>query len=93
MGTEKNETKRVKTSDLKKQAKKKSKNGKIKFKDRHPKLSKAIKIGILILVLLLIIGAGILVGAFVGIFGDELKIDEASLVVGYENSTVYDADG
>ena len=44
MGTEKNETKRVKTSDLKKQAKKKSKNknGKIKFKDRHPKLSKAI---------------------------------------------------
>ena len=95
MGTEKNETKRVKTSDLKKQAKKKSKNknGKIKFKDRHPKLSKAIKIGILIIILLLIIGAGILVGAFVGIFGDELKIDEASLVVGYENSTVYDSDG
>ena len=97
MGTDKNETKRVKTSDLNKQAKKKTKktkkDGKLKFKDKHPKLAKGIKIGILVFILLLIIGAGILVGAFVGIFGDELKIDEASLVVGYENSTVYDADG
>mgnify|MGYP003293961027 CR=1 FL=1 len=41
----------------------------------------------------MIIGAGVLVGAFVGIFGDELKIDESMLKVGYENSTVYDADG
>lgn len=93
MGAEKNETKRIKTSELNKQAKKRNKNGKIKFKDKHPKLSKGIKIGILVLILVVIIGAGILVGAFVGIFGDELKIDEASLVVGYENSTVYDADG
>ena len=97
MGTDKNETKRIKTSDLNKQAKKKTKqtkkNGKVKFKDKHPKLSKGIKITILVLILILIIGAGVLVGAFVGIFGDELKIDESSLVVGYENSTVYDADG
>ena len=93
MGAENDETKRVKTSELNKKANKKSRNGKIKFKDKHPKLSKGIKIGILVLILILIIGAGILVGAFVGVFGDELKIDEASLVVGYENSTVYDADG
>lgn len=45
------------------------------------------------MVLLLIIGAGVLVGAFYGIVGDELKISRESLVVGYENSTVYDKDG
>ena len=96
MRTDENETKRVKTSDLNKQAKRKNrrnKNEKVKFKDKHPKAAKRIKIAILIFALLLIIGTGILVGAFVGIFGEELKIDEESLVVGYENSTVYDADG
>lgn len=86
-------TKRVKTIDSKKKSKINKKGKKIKFKDKHPKASKAIKIGLLILVLLLIIGAGILVGAFYGIVGDELKISKESLVVGYENSTVYDKDG
>ncbi len=87
------ETKRIKTSELNKQ-KKKTKNKKVsKFKQKHPKLAKGIKIGILIFILILIIGAGVLVGTFLGFFGDELKIDEESLVVGYENSTVYDADG
>jgi penicillin-binding protein 1A len=92
----KNETKRIKTSELNKKAKKKTKPAKgkkVKFKDKHPKASKAIKIAIVVILLLLIIGAGILVGAFWGIFGDELKISEDMLVVGYENSTVYDADG
>ena len=96
METDENETKRVKTSELNKKARKKtkkSKDGKVRFKDKHPKAAKRIKIGILVFIALLIIGAGVLVGAFVGIFGEELKIDEASLVVGYENSTVYDADG
>ncbi len=94
MSKNNNETKRVKTSKIKNQQKNKSNNGKkVKFKEKHPKLSKAIKITILVLILLIIIGTGILVGAFIGIFGDELKIDEASLVVGDENSTVYDADG
>lgn len=96
MENNKNETKRVSTSNLNKKIKsknKKGKNGKIKFKDKHPKASKAIKIGILVFILLLIISAGILVGAFIGIFGDELKIDESSLVIKHENSTLYDADG
>ena len=43
--------------------------------------------------MLAIIGSGILVGAFIGVFGNELKIDESLLRVGAENSTVYDADG
>lgn len=88
-----NETKRVKTADLKKKGKTTNKSKKVKFKDKHPKASKAIKIGLLVFVLLLIIGAGVLVGAFYGIVGDELKISRESLVVGYENSTVYDKDG
>ena len=88
-----NRTKRVKTVDLKKNAKSSKKGKKVKFKEKHPKASKAIKIGLLVFVLLLIIGAGVLVGAFYGIIGDELKISRESLVVGYENSTVYDKDG
>ena len=98
MSTDNKETKRIRTSDLDKKSKSKSKSSKsksekVKFKDKHPKLSKAIKIALIVLVLLIIIGSGILVGAFFGIFGDELKIDESLLKVGYENSTVYDADG
>jgi len=92
MGNNEEQTKKVKTSDLNKKSKK-TKGKKIKFKDKHPKAALAIKIFLIVFVLVLIIGAGILAGAFFGIFGDELKIDEAMLKVGYENSTVYDADG
>ena len=99
MSKDNNETKRVRTSNAKKQNKNKSsdskskKEKKTKFKNKHPKAAKIIKISILVFILLAIIGSGILVGAFVGIFGDELKIDESMLKVGSENSTVYDADG
>lgn len=100
MSNDNNETKRIKTSDLNKQAKTKTKssksknnNGKKKFKDKHPKAARIIKISLLVFILVLIIGSGILVGAFVGVFGDELKIDEKILRTGAENSTLYDADG
>ena len=95
MSRDKNETKKVKTT-TKKQVRNKSKDSKSKkskFRDKHPKAAKIIKISILAIILIGIIGAGVLVGAFVGIFGDELKIDESMLKVGSENSTVYDADG
>lgn len=93
-----NETKRVKTTSKVKRIRKSKnskseKENKIKFKNKHPKAAKAIKIGIIVFILLAIIGAGVLVGAFFGVFGDELKIDPKTLVVEYENSTVYDADG
>ena len=91
------ETKRIKSSEINKKAKRKvktKKSGKFaEFKEKHPKAVKGIKIGLIVFMLLLIIGAGVLVGTFFGFFGDELKISEESLVVGYENSTVYDADG
>jgi len=66
---------------------------KTKFKDRHPKAATGIKIGLVVLMLLLIIGVGILVGTFFGVFGEELKIDEKDLVIKFKNSTVYDKDG
>ena len=103
MSRDNNETRRIRTSDLirktksRKRRNSKSENGEGKkknnFKNKHPKAVKIIKWTIISLIGLMIIGAGILVGAFIGIFGDELKIDPASLVVGHENSIVYDADG
>lgn len=87
-------TSNVKTQKPKNTKHKKESNGKkVKFKDKHPRIATGIKIGIVVLILCIIIGAGILVGTFYGLVGDELKISEESLVVGYENSTVYDADG
>ena len=83
-----NKTKKVKKSDVKNK-----KGNKVKFKDKHPKAALGIKIGLIVLVLVLIIGAGVLAGAFFGVFGEELKIDVSMLKVGDENSIVYDADG
>lgn len=71
----------------------KKKKGPSKFKQQHPKLCTGIKIFFIVLMLAIIIGAGVLAGTFLGFFGNELKIGEESLVVGYENSTVYDSDG
>ena len=93
-----NETKRVRTTGKTKKVRKstssKSEKGKkVKFKDKHPKAAKWLRIGIIVFILLAIIGCGVLVGAFFGIFGEELKIKPEDLVVGYENSTAYDADG
>ena len=85
------ETKRVKK--VKTTNKKIQKNGKLKFRDKHPKLSKSIRIGLVVLMLLIIIGAGVLVGTFFGVFGEELKISEEDLVIKFKNSTVYDKDG
>lgn len=83
MSNSKDKTKKVKNK----------KGNKVKFKEKHPKVALVIKIMLIIFMLLIIIGAGVLAGAFFGVFGEELKIDEAMLKVGYENSTVYDADG
>lgn len=69
------------------------KTKKLKFKDKHPKAATGIKIGLVVLMLLIIIGVGILVGTFFGVFGEELKIDEKELVIKFKNSTVYDKDG
>ena len=92
-------TKRVSSSDIKRKTKTKKsnnieKNGKkIKFRDKHPRIATTIKISIIALIVICIIAAGILVGAFYGLFGEELKISEEDLVIKYQNSTVYDING
>ncbi len=103
------ETRRFKTTETNKKTKKNinkdettvigtdkvknSKNGKKKFKYRHPRIATCIKIFLVIFMLLVIVGGGILAGTFFGLFGDELKISEDELVIKFENSTVYDKNG
>ena len=92
MENKKDDTKRYKASDVKKKTKKDT-TKKSKDKKKKTKAGKVIKILIIVLLLALIIGSGIVVGVFYGMFGDELKISKEELVIPYENSTVYDKDG
>ncbi len=89
-GKRNDETKRY---DSEKVSKKASKSTKNKDKKKKSKVGKVIKILIIILLLALIIGSGVLIGVFYGMFGDELTISKEDLVIPYENSTVYDKDG
>lgn len=78
---------------------KKTKKKKPKFKERHPRIVTIIKIFFLLLVLFVIIAAGIFFGAlwggynFFDLLGDDFKISMEDLVIAYENSSVYDAEG
>lgn len=91
MENKKDDTKKYQSSEVNKKAKKtKNKNTE---KKKKGKVGKIIKILIIVLLLAFIIGSGVLVGVFFGMFGDELKISKAELVIPNENSTVYDSDG
>ncbi len=93
-GNKKDETKRYNASEVNKKSNQSNKNaGKKKEKKQKSKAGKVIKILIVVLLLALIIGSGIVVGVFFGMFGDELTISKEELVIPYENSTVYDKDG
>ena len=91
MESKKDDTKKYKASDVKKKTEKGTKKN--KEKKKKSKVGKVIKILIIILLLALIIGSGVIVGVFYGMFGDELKISKEELVIPYENSTVYDKNG
>ncbi len=91
MENKKDDTKKYQSSEVNKKAKKtKNKNTE---KKKKGKVGKIIKILIIVLLLAFIIGSGVLVGVFFGMFGDELKISKGELVIPNENSTVYDSDG
>lgn len=91
MENKKDDTKKYQSSEVNKKTKKtKNKNPE---KKKKGKVGKIIKILIIVLLLAFIIGSGVLVGVFFGMFGDELKISKEELVIPYENSTVYDSDG
>lgn len=78
---------------------KKEKKKKLKFGQKHPRIATIIKIFLLLLVLAIIIIAGIFFGAlwggfnFFDLLSDEYKIDLEQLVVGNENSYIYDSEG
>lgn len=64
-----------------------------KKKTKHPKLKKILKIILIIFLLGCIIGAGVVAGVFLGLFGDEFKITKEELQLSKMNSVVKDIDG
>lgn len=74
----------VKDSEINKKDKKRKKKGK------HPKLKKALIIIFIIFILLCLIGVGIFAGIF---FSDKLKLTKDDLIIGHNNSIVYDSEG
>ena len=72
---------------------KKSNNKEGKFSAKHPKLMMAIKICIIIFLLLCVIGAGVVVGVFFGLFGDNFEITKEELTVASANSLIVDQNG
>lgn len=86
-----------KIKDTKKNKKEKEK--KKKFKERHPRIATIFRIILILIILCIIIVAGIIAGAmwggydFLELLGDDYKINIDDLVIKYENSSFYDADG
>ena len=69
------------------------KNGKLKFKAKHPKLSLIIKLIIVFILLITVVGAGIVVAYIFGFFGDDFKIDEKELKIAASNSVIVNEQG
>ena len=87
-------TRRVPTQNPNRKGKgRKSKNKEGKFSAKHPKLMMAIKIFLLVFLLLCVIGAGVVVGIFFGLFGDDFEITKEELTIGAANSVVVDQNG
>ena len=77
-----------------KKTNKKSKNSnRVKLKDKYPKIMLTIKIMIIIILLLCVIGAGILVGIFFGLFGNDFEISKDELIISASNSVIVDREG
>ncbi len=72
---------------------KKQNSNKGKKVSKHPKLKKVLKIFGIAFIILFIIFAGIVAGAFFGLFGDDFKITKEDLTVSSMNAIAYDKDG
>ena len=68
------------------------KDVKMKFKYKHPKIALALKIFFIIFILLFVIGAGVVIGLFSGMLGEDFSIDITELVL-EENSVIINAEG
>ena len=75
------------------EAKKANNSKKEKFSKQHPKLILALKIALVLFLLLCVIGAGIIVGMFFGLFGDDFQITKQELKIGAANSVIVDSNG
>ncbi len=91
--SEDNKSSKSYKKDNKTTTKKTTQNSKVKFKDKHPKLLMFIKIFIILILLLCVIGTGIVVGMFFGLFGDEFEITKDELIISASNSVVVDKQG
>lgn len=90
---EKENTKNKKTQIGKENEKQLKKVKKVKFKDKHPKLSIALKIILLLVIVLIVVVSGIVIGVIYGAFGDEFTIKPEELTISMMNSFVVDQDG
>jgi len=82
--------KRIKTSN--ETALIRRKDVKLKFKYKHPKIALALKIFLIIFIILFVIGAGVVIGLFSGLMGEDFSIDIQELVLD-DNSVIIDAEG
>ena len=81
-----------------KKNKKGNKNGlikadKIKFSQKHPKITVALRILLLLIIIIAVIAMGIVVGMIYGGWGDDFEITKEELVIGSSNSVILDKDG
>lgn len=87
-----------KSKKTSKKNKKGSKNGlikaeKIKFSQKHPKITIALRILLLLILIIAVIATGIVVGMIYGGWGDDFEITKEELVIGSSNSVILDKDG
>jgi len=82
--------KRVKNSNSTALVRKK--DVKMKFKYKHPKLALTLKIFFIIFIILFVVGAGVVIGLFSGLMGEDFSIDIKELVLD-DNSVIVDTDG
>ena len=87
-----------KSNKTNKKNKKGSKNGlikaeKIKFSQKHPKITIALRIILLLILIIAVIATGVVVGMIYGGWGDNFEITKEELVIGSSNSVILDKDG
>jgi len=86
--------KEIKNKEVEKENKKNRKKGnKIKFKDKHPRLSLAIKIFIILFLVACFAIAGTIIGLIYGAWGEEFEISKDELVITASNTVILDIDG
>jgi len=86
--------KEIKNKEVEKENKKNRKKGKkLKFKDKHPRISLAIKLFIILFLVACFAAAGIIIGLIYGAWGEEFEISKDELAIAASNTVILDSDG